>query len=85
MTMPLNYGDAGNEPLSFEMPANRKADVGFLRIFLSTHKGDLSKIAQDPVIGGRAPVRVTWTCEEEFWDAITLAVVQRWEARSRGV
>ncbi|KZV61918.1 hypothetical protein PENSPDRAFT_658546 [Peniophora sp. CONT] len=76
--VPLNYGDAGSTPFEFELPPGRKRDVGFLRLFISTHYADLSIIAQEPVVEpGRAGHRVEPTNKSslQVWDAITLAVV----------
>ncbi|KZV73885.1 hypothetical protein PENSPDRAFT_682439 [Peniophora sp. CONT] len=77
--LPLNYGEAGLQPLTFELPVGQELDVGFLRIFVSTHNADLSRIAQRPVLGTRGVLSASkdWAMKPEIWDAITLAVVQK--------
>ncbi|KZV66217.1 hypothetical protein PENSPDRAFT_667856 [Peniophora sp. CONT] len=69
MTLPLNYGDSGGIPLAFEVPDGQEADGGFLRIFLTTRPIDMSKVAQNGVIG--RPGEVT---TEDVWDAVTIPV-----------
>lgn len=76
--VPLNYGDAGSTPFEFELPPGMKRDVGFLRLFVSTHYTDLSIITQAGVVQpGRGGNRVEPTNKSslQIWDAITLAVV----------
>ncbi|VDC04231.1 unnamed protein product [Peniophora sp. CBMAI 1063] len=79
--VPLNYGDAGSLPLTFDLPKERKLDIGFLRIFVSSQIADLSNIAQKPAIGGRVMAQSTLIPPAPAaWDAITIAVVQHREA-----
>ncbi|KZV77213.1 hypothetical protein PENSPDRAFT_679412 [Peniophora sp. CONT] len=79
--IPLNFGDAGARPLTFSLPAGQSIDVGFIRIFVSTHNSDLSGIAQKSVIEQcRAAVTENpsdWTYQPEMWGAVTIPVVQR--------
>ena len=77
--LPLNYGEAGSHALTFELPAGQNLDVGFLRIFISTHNVNFGRIAQQPVLGTRGVVQATegWAFEPEIWDAITIPIVQK--------
>ena len=77
--LPLNFGDAGRMPLTFELPAGQDIDVGFLRLFISTRYADLSGIEQKAAVEPGIPKALSATQTFRFvppaWDAITLAVV----------
>ncbi|VDB83368.1 unnamed protein product [Peniophora sp. CBMAI 1063] len=75
--LPLNYGDAGHAPFIFKLPTGICREVGFLRLFLSTHYTDLAEIQQAPIVDsgrGCSPV-LTSKPAVEGWDALTFAVV----------
>ncbi|KZV69359.1 hypothetical protein PENSPDRAFT_652436 [Peniophora sp. CONT] len=77
--LPLNYGDAGGDPLAFEVPKGQMFDGGFLRIFLSTRHIDLSNVAQDATVEpgavkGVVKIRQGLSPEDDLWDAITIPV-----------
>ncbi|VDB83370.1 unnamed protein product [Peniophora sp. CBMAI 1063] len=75
--LPLNYGDAGSLPFIFRLPNNIHREVGFLRLFVSTHYTDLSSIEQGPVVepGRDSEQVVSHKASTQGWDAVTFAVV----------
>ena len=79
--LPLNFANAGARPLTFKVPDEQETDVGFIRIFISTHNAKLSDIAQRPVVQRglvQGPmVGCNWTTQPELWDAITIPVVMK--------
>ncbi|KZV66269.1 hypothetical protein PENSPDRAFT_96886 [Peniophora sp. CONT] len=79
--LPLNFGDAGAMPLTFELPPGQDIDVGFLRIFISTQYADLSGMSQKAAVMPGVPKALsmsqTFRSVPQIWDAITVAVVQK--------
>lgn len=46
---PLGYGGFGTNPIEFFLPPDRKADSGFLKVFLTTTYVDMTNVAQGPI------------------------------------
>jgi hypothetical protein len=79
-SLPLNYGQGGGETLCFEVGDDQDVDVGFVKVFISNERFDLSMIKQNSLdfmgrrgMGGHnlnaRPIEV-------LWDEITLPIRQ---------
>jgi hypothetical protein len=84
--LPLNYGRGGGEPLRFALGEGRKAEVGFIKVFVSNEWFDLSVMDQQRIQtiqpnGGTREIPPPgegrgWRTPVIVWDEITLPVVQ---------
>jgi hypothetical protein len=78
--LPLNYGQGGGETLCFEVDKGQDVDVGFIKVFFSHSRFDLSMIQQNAldVMGKRGLGRRDSNARpmEVLWDEITLPIRQ---------
>jgi hypothetical protein len=79
--LPLNYGQGGGETLCFEVQDGQNVDVGFVKVFFSNERFDLSSISQNALDleGRRGLVSRRDSMArpmEVLWDDITLPIRQ---------
>lgn len=77
-SLTIGYGSGGHLPQMYYMREGQDMDIGYLKLFISTQRVDLSHIEQkspfkDAVRGGK-PVKHTLY---EGWDSILVPIVQK--------
>jgi hypothetical protein len=79
-SLPLNYGQGGGETLCFEVEDGQGVDVGFVKVFFSNERFDLSMVRQNALdlMGMRGLGRRDSNArpKEVLWDEITLPIRQ---------
>ena len=76
----IGYGRPGEAPFIFRFRrTGQQVDIGFLKLFLSTSYLDHSGVEQSSMMDNDARFArpVLKPNSREFWDALTLTVVQR--------
>jgi hypothetical protein len=84
-SLPIGYGVGGSPPSRYHLKPNQILDVGYMKLFISTHAVDLSSICQPSPCSGKDPPQASrklypLELEDEIpaiWDVITVAVIQR--------
>jgi hypothetical protein len=88
-SLPLNYGQGMGETLIFEVEDEQEVEIGFVKVYFSTERVDLSMIGQNALDCtiwrglefSRGP-RLRWDLKVppiiSLWDEITLPVQQSW-------
>ena len=77
-SLPIGYGAGGSPPSRYRLKPNQTLDVGYIKLFISTHAVDLSSIPQPSPFSGKArDVDHMRPLPTPTWDVITVAVIQR--------
>ena len=73
----IGYGSGGAKGFKFDLKG-RDVDVGFLKLFLTTHYIDYSYVSQpSPFAASRDLAKDDGVMPEPVWDSILIPVVQR--------
>lgn len=78
--MPIGYGTGGGVPYSYFLRDNQDIDVGFVKLFITTHPVSLSEIEQMSPFPGENTSRAPFIEKERLlasWDTVIVTLVQR--------
>ncbi|PSR90702.1 hypothetical protein PHLCEN_2v4851 [Hermanssonia centrifuga] len=84
LSMIVDYGRGGGNPRKYYIDDCQESDFGFLKIFLTTKRVDLSHILQEsPFVGSRDVPELEPKKQIPLWDTITVMINQRKPVRGR--
>ncbi|VDB88534.1 unnamed protein product [Peniophora sp. CBMAI 1063] len=77
-SLTIGYGDGGGRPFTYFLRPEQDVDVGFIKLYISTHFVDLSHIEQESPFEVGMPRGSEMTVEhfEGAWDTVLIPVVQ---------
>jgi len=69
--LPVGYGSAGGEALQFSLPAGVTADIGFMKLFVSTTYVNMTALEQESPFHAARGTKRAKSPSIDIWDTWT--------------